>query len=482
MADANSSDKNELIEPDQIDYGSTTEEEIPTKSLEEMYTIIGVGKAQYIYWIFLSVICLFDTAEMVVISTIIPLLRCEWGLNIVWETLINTNVYFFSALGGALFAKLPDIYGRKKMLLISLAFLFIATSSSALAQNKLQFFLVRCIVGLCMGIIFPTCIAFSTEITKSSHREVGPMSIVFFATMGSFLTAVLAYLLLNFIGWRWFILVMVSPVLVCFLVLMCYLPESPRYLVVSGRNKEALEAFHQMAQLNNTSLPEQINIVVHSVQDLGSIADIMKPDFRRETILLSIMYFGNLLIIFGTLVFVPLALYSGFCGGQGDPPLHKCVKIQQDSLLLLSIITFAAALSGFLGYAAAMTLGRNVSFKIFSTCSFVVTLFLFKCFSKLVTVGLFFSIKLLQNAHNTVSLIVVPELYPTAFRNTALGFINSWGKLGGVVGAGAVYALYYYRPILVVIMFSGSALLVMVSSWLWNLETQKVIMRDVREE
>lgn len=41
MADANSSDKNELIEPDQIDYGSTTEEEIPTKSLEEMYTIIG---------------------------------------------------------------------------------------------------------------------------------------------------------------------------------------------------------------------------------------------------------------------------------------------------------------------------------------------------------------------------------------------------------------------------------------------------------
>ena len=59
----------------------------------------GVGKAQYIYWVFLSIICLFDTAQMVVISTIIPLLRCEWGLSVLWETLTNTNVYLFSALG-----------------------------------------------------------------------------------------------------------------------------------------------------------------------------------------------------------------------------------------------------------------------------------------------------------------------------------------------------------------------------------------------
>ena len=389
-----------------------------------------------------------------------------------------------SLAGGALFVKLPDIYGRKKMLSISLAFLFIATASSALAQNKVQFFLVRCVVGLSMGITFPTCVAFSTEITKSSHREVGPMSIVLFSSLGSFLTAVLAFLLLNSIGWRWFILVMVSPVALCFIVLMCFFPESPRYLAVSGKKTEALRALHQMAKMNNTTLPEQINITVpvHSDPDLGSISDILKSDFRKETILLSVIYFGNLLIIFGTQVFFPLALYSGFCGGQGDPPVHKCVKIQQDSLLQLSIITFAAALSGALGYAAAMTLGRNISFKVFSTCSFVVTFFLFKCFSKLATVGLFFLIKLLQISHYTVSLIVVPELYPTTFRNTALGFINSWGKLGGVVGAGAVYALYYYRPIFIVVMFSGSAFLVLVSSWVWSKETKKVIMTDVREE
>ena len=41
MQSAESSDKNELIESEQIDYGSTNEENIPTKSLEEIYSIIG---------------------------------------------------------------------------------------------------------------------------------------------------------------------------------------------------------------------------------------------------------------------------------------------------------------------------------------------------------------------------------------------------------------------------------------------------------
>ena len=51
------------------------------------------------YWTILAVICFVDGSEMVLISTIVPVLRCEWGLSIVWETLINVSAYFFSALG-----------------------------------------------------------------------------------------------------------------------------------------------------------------------------------------------------------------------------------------------------------------------------------------------------------------------------------------------------------------------------------------------
>ena len=168
-------------------------------------------------------------------------------------------------------------------------------------------------------------------------------------------------------------------------------------------------------------------------------------------------------------------------GGQGEPPEHKCEEIKQESLLQLTVVTLGSVLAVVAGYISAMKLGRSISLKIVSTCSFIVTVFLFKCFSKTVTVGLFFLIKFLQTTHNLIAVISVPELYPTAFRNTAMGFINSWGRFGGVVGAGAVYVLYYYSPTLVVTMFSASALLVAICSWIWNKETKEAVIMDVME-
>ncbi|XP_063677783.1 uncharacterized protein LOC134813834 [Bolinopsis microptera] len=374
--------------------------------------------------------------------------------------------------GGGLFAKFPDIYGRKKMIAITLTLLFLTSSASAFAQTKEQFFILRCLSGVCMGITYPTCNSFTAEIVKSTHREVGPMLCTLFFNISVFLAAVLAYLFLNTLGWRWFVFVMAVPLLVCLVLLVCLLPESPRYLAVSGRKKEAMEALRRMAKVNGVSLPENLKIAVRSDRELGSISDILKSDYRKETILLSTIHFGNLLILFGTIVFVPLALYSGFCGGEGDPPVHKCVEVQQNSLLELSIVTFACVLSTFVGYGTSIIMGRSISLKIFATVSFITSIFLFKCFSNFVTVGLFFVMKFMQVSHNMVTLIIIPELYPTTFRNTAMGFINSWGKLGGVVGAGAVYALYYYSPMLVVVMFSGAALMVTVASWIWNKETK----------
>ena len=472
------SDKDKLAQPEKTNYGSEREE--TTKSLEEVYSIVGVGRAQHVFWAVLAVTSFFDTAEMVVISTIVPILRCEWELDIWWETMINVSGYFFSALGGAVFAKLPDIYGRKRVLWITLILLFLATSASAIAQTKTQYLIMRIAVGLCMGLPFSICITFSSEVVKSSHREIGPTLILLLGNLSAFLSAVFAYLGLKRLGWRWFVFLNALPLLVC-VILLLSLPESPRYLVVSNKKKEANEAIQRMARLNGVTLPENLNVVVHSDQELGSVSDISKSDYRKETILMSMMYFGNLLILFGTTVFVPLALYSGFCGGQGHLPVHECAEIKQESLLQLSVVTFGDVLAVVAGYIGAMKLGRSISLKIVSTGSFIVTLFLFKCFTQAATVGLFFLIKFLQDAHNMITLIMIPDVYPTVFRNTAMGFINSWGKLGGVVGAGAVYALYYYSPILVVTMFSASALLVAISSWIWNKETKEAMIMDLRE-
>ena len=58
----------------------------------------GIGKAQYIYWAILCSVVYMDIAEMVLMSLIVPVLRCEFDMSLAWDTAINVSSFGFSAL------------------------------------------------------------------------------------------------------------------------------------------------------------------------------------------------------------------------------------------------------------------------------------------------------------------------------------------------------------------------------------------------
>ncbi|KAL5246981.1 hypothetical protein ACHWQZ_G018997 [Mnemiopsis leidyi] len=465
------------------EYGAASNQgdDIGTPLLKVLSTI-GVGRAQYIYWAIISSATFVDFADMVVIAAIVPILKCEWDLDVIWETLISTCGFFFNTLTGAVLCKLPDKYGRKMVISVALFCQFLAVAASAVAQNKMQFLVLRSLTGITAGLTFPTAIVFSTEIVQNSHREVGPLIIQLVVASSEFCIAVAAFLILNLMGWRWFVFLVSCPLLVCFTLLIWVVPESPRFLVVSGHAEKAVKVVRDMASLNRVQLPDDMSLTVHRNKNLGSITDAFKPEYRKETVLMSIMFFCNLLIIFGAVVFIPLALYSGFCGGSAAPPQNQCVEVKQNSLLQLAAACLGSLLAALAGYTLATKIGRSISMKVFSTGSVITILFFFKCFSELTTTTLFFLLKFFQYSHHINMFFIIPEFYPTTFRNTALGVINSCGKLGGIFGAGLVYLFYYQSAYLVIWMFLTAGCVTCVCSWVWNTETEDSAIRDVEEE
>ena len=178
-------------------------------------------------------------------------------------------------------------------------------------------------------------------------------------------------------------------------------------------------------------------------------------------------------------MFLPLALNKGFCGGDDRISLHTCQKISQDNLGKLVLIT----VSGLVAIVAVVGItrftGRKVPARIFAGGTFVVTLTLYVCWSKTITLLTFFLIKFGAGGLHLIIWIITSEYFPTVIRSTASGFVNTCGKLGGVVGSAGVYSMFYTSPYLVVSMFVIASGISFVATLVWDKETKRQRIQDV---
>ena len=365
----------------------------PVYTLNELYTKIGSGKAQRIYWSILTLAVFMDEIEQTLLGLIMPFLKCEWHLSLTFEASFVIVFLVFYGIGGIIWGKLSNKFGRKRILFALLAFLLISAIGSATSHNEWIFLLFKAATGFAMGRNFAVALSFASELAESKKRAVSATLILFGNKISILLTVVLAYILLVIVGWRVFVLVISSP-LVAAIVLIYFLPESPRFFVVSGRSEEAKKVLLKMAKLNNKEeVEDKFELQDAASEDRGKLAMLLLPEYRRETIILSVTYFSNILIFFSFQLFLPMALNSGFCGATGETPEFKCRHVKQESLLRNSIATCGAVVGLFAAFISVDMFGRLMAFRIFSGLLLISLVLLFKCINVSVTVALLFCVQ-----------------------------------------------------------------------------------------
>ena len=285
-----------------------------------------------------------------------------------------------------------------------------------------------------------------------------------------------AFIFLRIVGWRWLIIIVSLPAVPA-LVLILVLPESPRFLCVSGQQDKAMQAVRFMAKLNGKKLKENVRMSCFQNEDLGSYSKILNEEHRKSTIGLSVMYFNNIFLDFGFIVFLPLMLSSNFCGASATPE-NKCQLLSQRDLLEITI----AGMFGVFGAIAAFVLGQLVGrlqpLRVASGLLIIGVAGLFVCVNHFVTIVTAVVIKFLELYINTTIWIMIPESFPTNIRSTATGFINGWGKLGGVFGTGCAYLLFYTSPYLIIGLFFISSIAVFITSIIYDKETKDVVLQE----
>lgn len=177
----------------------------------------------------LFLVCLgliLDGFDNYVLALAIPSIAAEWGVQRGAFGLILALGLGGLCLGTVVAGWLGDKFGRKTILIISVATFGVCTLAAGWADNLTQLAVLRILAGLGMGGAVPNATTLIAEITPTNRRSVAvTIAAVSIAGGGIIGGGIGAYVLPEW-GWRGlFIIAGVLPLPVC-LLLIFLAPES----------------------------------------------------------------------------------------------------------------------------------------------------------------------------------------------------------------------------------------------------------------
>ncbi|KAJ4834559.1 hypothetical protein Tsubulata_023720 [Turnera subulata] len=194
----------------------------------------------------------------------------EWGLICDRRFLaaLPASLFFIGSLfGSASFGSLADGFlGRKRTVILSCVLASITGFLTSLSPNIWMYALLRMANGFCRSGI-AGCIVLATEAVGRKWRgQVGQYGF-FFYTLGFLSLPVIAYPTKH--NWRNLYRIISALPLAYSILMFFFVSESPRWLLVRGRSKEAIDILKKYARLNGKELPQNLILANPSTATAG---------------------------------------------------------------------------------------------------------------------------------------------------------------------------------------------------------------------
>lgn len=177
----------------------------------------------------------FDTG---VISGAILFIHTQFHLSPLLNGTVVSAVLFGALVGSIFSGKITDQYGRK-MILISVALIFIAgTLLTSLTPNLIFLIIGRFIVGIAIGLASYAAPLYISEIAPPQYRGALVSLNQLAISIGIMLSYIVDYMLATQHAWRLMLGLGVIPALLL-LIGMIFLPRSPRWMFSKGHYNKA---------------------------------------------------------------------------------------------------------------------------------------------------------------------------------------------------------------------------------------------------
>ncbi|MDH1011380.1 MFS transporter [Pseudomonas nicosulfuronedens] len=362
-----------------------------------------------------------DTAAM---GFIAPALTQDWGIDraslgpVMSAALIGM---VFGALGSG---PLADRFGRKGVLVVAVFLFGLFSLLSAYSSNLEQLMALRLLTGIGLGAAMPNATTLLSEYTPERLKSLLVTSMFCGFNLGMASGGFVSAKLIPAYGWHSLLLLGgVLPLLLA-VVLLVWLPESARFLVVRNRGADKVKrvlapiAPSEVVAARDFSVPEQ-----KTVQSRNVFKVIFSGTYSAGTLLLWLTYFMGLVIVYLLTSWLPTlmrdagasmeqAAFIGALFQLGGVLSSVAVGWAMDRFNPHKVIGIFYCLAGVFAYFVGQSLG---------TVTLLATLVL--------------AAGMCVNGAQSAMPSLAARFYPTQGRATGVSWMLGIGRFGAILGA-----------------------------------------------
>jgi MFS transporter, SP family, sugar:H+ symporter len=244
------------------------------------------------------------------------------------------------AVGAFAAGRLSDMIGRRTVMIIAAVLFILSALGTGAANSSALFIIARIIGGLGVGAASVLSPAYISEVTPAGIRgrlsSVQQIMIITGLTGAFLANYILAHTagsstaeLWGYPAWRWMFWMQVIPAGIFFLTLLM-IPESPRFLVVKGKEEQAEKVLSRLfGPAEGKRKVEEIRDSLAADHHRPKLSDLINKETGK---IRAIVWTGIGLAVFQQLVGINIVFYYGSV-------LWQSVGFSEDDALKINILS-----------------------------------------------------------------------------------------------------------------------------------------------
>ncbi len=431
----------------------------------------------------------FDTA---VISGTITFVATQFHLSSLAEGWFVSSALVGCIGGVACAGMLSDRFGRKKILLLSSVLFLVSTLGCTFAPSHLVLIFSRLVAGLAIGVASMLAPLYISEIAPAYIRgrlvSLYQLAITIGILCAYFSNAWILNLaqeagqpegmvqwMYNREVWRGMFGMMIIPD-IAFMVLLLFVPESPRWLISKGLTERAKSILDRIQRTENIGV-EYDQIANTIGREEVSMAQLLSPAMRLPLLI------GILLPVFSQLSGINAIIY------YGPKILKEAGLSMSDALGGQVLIGFVNVLFTLLAIWQVDKLGRKplLLYGISGACISLLAVGLFFelqiANGSMLIIFIMFFIACFAFSYGPVTWIVISEIFPTHIRGRAMsiGIFALWGA-NAIVGQALPWMLEHSGPGRTFWIFATLCLPALFLVWKFLPETKGRSLEEIEHQ